>query len=265
MSVIHPSAVVDAKAEIADNVEIGPFCVVGPNVKIGAGTKLISQCHISGHTTLGENNTVFPFAALGTQAEDYEVEGGVTYLNIGNNNIFREGVTINTGTKPDSATTIGNGCFLMANAHVAHNCVLGDKVIMVVAAGISGYVNIGNNALLSGLTGVHQFCRIGRFAVLSGGSIVSMDVPPFMIADGRNGAIRGINKVGLSRNNFSEESVRALKNVYKIFFRSGKNTKNALAEIKSELPQLPEVLEFIEFVESSTRGVLQGRTPGRRG
>jgi UDP-N-acetylglucosamine acyltransferase len=264
MPEIHATAIVDPKAQIADNVEIGPYCIVGPDVKIGSGTKLIAQCHITGQTTLGENNTVYPFAALGTQAEDYDFKGGNTYLRIGDNNIFREGVTVNSGTKDGSETVIGNGCFLMANVHVAHNCILGNKVIMVVNAGISGYVQVGDNALLSGLTGIHQFCRIGRFCVLSGGSIVSLDVPPFMIADGRNGALRGINIVGLKRNNFSPDTIRAIKNIYKIFCRSGLNTKNALEKIRADLPAIPEVEEFIQFVESSERGVLKSNSPGRR-
>ncbi|OGV55834.1 MAG: acyl-[acyl-carrier-protein]--UDP-N-acetylglucosamine O-acyltransferase [Lentisphaerae bacterium GWF2_52_8] len=236
---------------------------VGPHVSIGKGCRLMPQCHVTGHTTMGENNTVFPFATIGSQAEDYHVTGGATYLKIGDNNIFREGVTVNTGTKDDSSTIIGNGCFLMANAHVAHNCELGNNVIMVVGSGLSGYVTVADKVLISGLSGIHQFCRVGRMAVLSGGSTISMDLPPFMIGDGRNGGVRGINKIGMKRNNFSEETIRAITNIYKIFFRSGLNSTNALAKIRAELPQLPEVQEFIAFVESSKRGVLTGHG-GRR-
>ena len=264
MPVIHPSAIVEAGAKIADDVEIGPFCYVGPDVEIGAGSKLMAHCYITGHTTMGKGNTVYPFTALGTDAEDHAVEGGVTYLKIGDGNTFRESVTVNTGTKPDSETVVGNNCFILANAHIAHNCILGNKVVMVDYAGLSGYCQVGDNCLLSGHTGMHQFCRIGRFSVLSGGSVVSLDVPPFMIADGRNGAIRGINIVGLSRNNFPEETIHTIKNIYKVFFRSGLNTKNAIEEMRKTLPAIPEVDEFIKFVEASHRGVLKSNKPGRR-
>jgi len=264
MPKIHPSAVVDAKAEIADDVEIGPLCYVGPDVKIGAGCKLIAQCHVSGYTTMGTNNTVHPFASLGTPAEDFGVEGGKTYLRIGNGNIFREGVTVNTGTKPETATVIGNNCFLMANVHVAHNCTLGNNVILVVGAGLSGYVTIFDRAFVSGLTGIHQFCRVGRLAMLSGGSVFSKDIPPFMTAEGRNGGVKMVNLVGLKRAGFSDETIRALRDVHRIFFRLGLNASNAIAQIKAEVPLLPEVQEFLDFCESSERGVLQNRIAGKR-
>jgi UDP-N-acetylglucosamine acyltransferase len=261
---IHPTAIVESGAKIADDVEIGPMCYVGPHVTIGAGSKLLPQCHISGHTTLGEKNTVYPFASLGTQAEDFGVEGGCTYLRIGNGNIFREGVTVNTGTKPESATVIGNNCFLMANVHVAHNCILGNNVILVVGAGLSGYVTIFDRAFVSGLTGIHQFCRVGRLAMLSGGSVFSKDIPPFMTAEGRNGGVKMVNLVGLKRAGFSDETIRALRDVHRIFFRSDLNTTNSLVKIRAEVPLLPEVMEFIEFCETSERGVLQNRIAGKR-
>ncbi len=264
MAKIHSMAVVDPNAEIAEGVEIGPFCIVGPDVKIAKGTKLLGQCNVVGYTTIGENNTIYPGASIGTPAEDYDVCGGKTYLRIGNDNIFREGVTVNTGTKPDSETVIGNGCFLMANSHVAHNCVLGDKVIMVVGAGLSGYVTVQENCIISGLSGIHQFCRMGRLSMLSGGSVVSMDIPPFVIAEGRNGAVKNLNLIGMKRNGFTVDKLRVMKNLFKIFFRSGLNVSQAIEKIRSELELIPEVMEFIEFVESSKRGVLHGRDTGRR-
>jgi UDP-N-acetylglucosamine acyltransferase len=235
------------------------MCFVGPNVKLDSGCRLIAQCHITGYSTIGKNNTFFPFSSIGTQAEDYEFdESTVTYLKIGDNNIFREGVTINSGTKPESETVIGNGCFFMANAHVAHNCKIGNKVIMVVDAGLAGYCEVGDNALISGMVAVHQFCRIGRFSVLSGGTVISKDMPPFMIAAGRNRAPSGLNLVGLKRNNFPVETIRALKDVYKIYFlREVSSQSKAIEAIKAEVPDIPEVREFIEFVESSKRGILK--------
>lgn len=264
MANIHPTAVVDPQAQIADTVKIGPMCYVGPHVKIGAGSKLIAQCHLTGRTTLGEHNTVYPFAALGTEAEDRDIENDDTYLKIGDNNLIREGVTINTGTKPGSTTVIGNGCFLMANVHIAHNCILGNKVIMIVGAGLAGYVTIGDGALISGMSAIHQFCKVGRLAIISAGSAFSKDIPPFMMAEGRNGGVKMINKIGLQRAGFSTATIRTLQNVHKIYFREGLNATNALAKIRAELPQLPEVVEFIEFCETSQRGVLQGRIAGKR-
>lgn len=257
---IDSSARVDPKANIAADVEIGPCCIVGPDVTIGSGCRLIGQCFISGNTTLGKGNIIYPFVSIGTHPQDYGFKGEVSYLHIGDNNIFREGFTANVGTKPESETIIGNHCFFMANSHVAHNCKVGDNVVMANGALIGGYAEIGSNCLLSGNTAVHQFCRMGRFAVLSGCSAISVDLPPFVIAVGnRNGAVESINRVGLRRNNFSEETMRAIKNVYKIFFRTEKNIPNALEQIRAEVPLLPEVMEFIQFVETSKRGVLRNK------
>lgn len=263
MPKIHPTAVVESGAEIADDVEIGPLCYVGPHVKLGSGCKLISQCNITGRTTIGKNNRFFAFASIGTEAEDVSIESDDTYLRIGDNNIFREGVTVNTGTKPGTETVIGNNCFLMANAHVAHNCVIGNNVILIVAAGLAGYVTVGDRALISGLSAVHQFCRVGRLSIISGGSALSKDVPPFMMAEGRNGGVKMVNVIGLQRAGFSPETIRALRNVHKIYFRSGLNATNAIAKIRAEVPAIPEVEEFIEFCQTSKRGVLMGGSGGR--
>lgn len=257
-SSIHPTAQVSPEAVIGDNVTIGPFCYIGAKVTIGDGCSFQGHCFVEGTTVIGRNNKFYPFAAIGTDAEDYSYKGEETFLRIGNNNVFRENTTINRGTKAGSETVIGDDCYFMAGAHVAHNCELGNHVIMVVNSGIAGYVHVGNNVLISGLAGVHQFCRVGRFAVLSGGSTISMDLPPFMIGDGRNGGIRGINLVGLKRNNFPETTVRAIKNFYKIVFRSGMNMTNALEKVKAEIPQIPEIVELIEFIHSSKRGILHG-------
>lgn len=264
MAHIHPTAVVDPSAKLADNVEIGPHCVVEHDVEIGAGTRLMANSFVGCHTTMGENNLVYPFASIGSDPEDYGFDGSVSYTKIGSNNRFREGVTVNRATHEGAETVIGDSCFLMANAHVAHNCKVGNNVIMVVGATIGGYVEVGDNALLSGLIAVHQFCRVGRMAVLSGVSAISVDLPPFMIGDGRNGGIRGFNIVGLRRNGFSHEAIHAIKKVYDIFFRQGLNTTNAIERTLAEVPQLPEVVEFLDFVRSSKRGILTGDRHGRR-
>lgn len=261
---IHKMAVVDPKAELADDVEIGPFCVVGPNVRIDAGTRLISNVNVLGHTTLGKNNTVFPYVSIGTDPQDYDYKGGVSYVKIGDGNRFREGVTVNLGTKEGSATVIGNNCYFMANSHVAHNANVGRNVIMVQGAMLGGYVTVMDNAILSGLTAVHQFCRVGRFAFLGGGSTISMDLPPFMLADGRNGVVRGVNVIGLRRNGFSNEDIKTVKRLYTIFFRSDLNGSQATARIQEELPDCAPVMEFLEFVQASGRGVLMGKAESRR-
>jgi UDP-N-acetylglucosamine acyltransferase len=178
--------------------------------------------------------------------------------------VFREGVTVHTGTKPGTETVIGNECYLMNNTHVAHNCIIGDNVILVGGACLAGYCEVGARAILSGFSGVHQFCRIGRLAMLSASSVFSQDIAPFMIAEGRNGPVRGVNVVGCKRSGMSSESISALRELYKIFFRSGLNSSNAIEKIEQELPKLPEVVEFLEFFRSSKRGVHQGRTPGKR-
>lgn len=259
MANIHPTSVVDPKAEIAEDVEIGPLCVVGPDVKIGKGCKLISQCSITGHTTIGEENTLYPFVSLGTPAQDYEYQGHRSYLKIGDRNVFREGFTGNCGTKPETETVIGNECFFMANSHVAHNCKVADRVIMANDAMLAGYTTVEEKAILSGLTAVHQFCRVGRMAMVGGCCAISKDLPPFMTCFSKNNTVSGLNIVGLRRSGMNKDTIRALKDVYKIFYRSHFNTKHAIERIKNDIELFPEVQEFIEFVENSQRGVLSSR------
>ncbi len=252
-------------AKLAGDVEIGPLCFVDEHVSIGAKTRLIAQCHVSGHTEIGENNTLYPFAALGQNAQDHGIEpGSVSYLKVGNNNVFREGFTAHAGTKPETATVIGNDCMFMNSTHVAHNCQIGNHVIMVGLSGLAGYCEVGDRALISGISGLHQFCRIGRLAIISGGSVFSQDVPPFMMAEGRNGGVKMVNVIGLKRAGFSEETIRVIRNLFKLYYHSDLAPGNALAAVRSELPQIPEVLEFIAFCESSKKGVLSGRGDGHR-
>jgi len=265
MAKIHPSSIVEDGALLDDSVEVGPFCYVGPHVTIGAGCRLIGHCNIDGYTTLGKNNTVHPFAALGQPAQDHAVvPGTVTYLNIGDGNIFREGCAIHTGTKPDTATVIGSNNMFMNHSHVAHNCRIGNNVILINSAAVAGYCEVFDNVLISGLCGIHQFCRVGRLAILSGGSVFSKDIPPFMMAEGRNGGVKMINLIGLQRAGFSAETISVIKSIFRIYYRSGLIPSSALEKIKSDLPQLPEVKEFIEFCETSKRGVLAGRVEGHR-
>ena len=260
MATIHPTAVVDPKATVADDAVIGPFCVVGPNVTIGSRTRLIAQCHITGQTTLGSGNVVYPCACLGFEPQDYGfAQGTESFLRIGNNNVLREGVTIHVGTKAGTETVVGDGNFLMVGSHLGHNCRIGNQVIMANCALMAGYVTVDDGCFISGLTAVRQFCRIGKFAMMWGLSAISKDLPPFMIVNGRNGEIVGVNVVALRRRNVPAATINALRQVHTLFFRGSRSVKKALDAVKAEVPPLPEVQEFIRFVETSERGVLLGR------
>lgn len=262
---IHPTSVIAEGAIIADDVEIGPFCYVGPNVKIGAKCRLIAHCNIDGYTTIGENNVFHPFSAIGQVAQDHGVKAGtISYVVIGNDNIFRESTTVHSGTAEGSTTTIGNHCMFMSCAHVGHNCTIGNNVILVNSTAIGGYGEVHDNAILSGLCAIHQFCRVGKFVMISGGSVFSKDIPPFMVAEGRNGGVKTINLVGLKRNGFSEEQIHNIKMMYKIYCRSELAPVNALKKIREELPQTPEVLEFLNFFANSKKGVLAAKVDGHR-
>ncbi len=263
MAKIHPTSVVMSGAQIADDVEIGPMCFVGEHVKLGSGCKLIAQCNIDGYTTIGKNNTFHPFVAIGQPAQDHSIKPGEIHcLEIGDNNLFREGCTVHTGTV--DTTRIGNDNMFMNATHVAHDCQVGNHVIMVGFSGLAGHCHLKDGALMSAFCGMHQFCRVGRLAILSGGSVFSQDIPPFMMAEGRNGGVKMINLVGLKRAGFSEEKISIIKSLFRIYYRSGLIPSNALAEIERSLPPVPEVREFIEFCHSSKRGVIPARIAGKR-
>ena len=265
MAKIHPTAVVEDGAILGDGVEIGPLCYVGPHVKIGDGTRLLAHSNVDGYTTLGKNNVLHPFAALGQPAQDHAVEpGAATYLNIGDRNVFRESCTMHTGTKPGTSTEIGSDNLFMATSHVAHNCRVGNHVTYVNGAVTGGYAEVADHAILSGLVAIHQFCRVGRYTIISGLSAFSKDVPPFVMAEGRNGGVKMINKVGLQRAGFDEETITVIKHMFRIYYRSDLIPPLALETIRKELPQIPEVKEFLDFCESSKRGVISARVSGHR-
>ncbi len=255
MPEIHPSAVVDPNAQIADDVKIGPFCVVGPNVKIGAGTELISQCSVLGRTTIGKNNKIFPTSVIGAEPQDYNYKEIVSYVKIGNGNVFREGSTVNAGAKENSETIIGNDGLFMINSHVAHDCQIGNNVILVNGSLIAGHVHLADGVIISGASCIHQFCRVGRLAFLSGVSAITMDLPPFMIASERN-KVSSVNLIGLKRSGASRDGIRAVKDIFKIFYKSDLNVTTAIEKIKSDVLDVPEKQEFIDFVQGSERGVL---------
>ncbi|HKS37562.1 MAG TPA: acyl-ACP--UDP-N-acetylglucosamine O-acyltransferase [Verrucomicrobiae bacterium] len=255
MSKIHPSAVVHPRAVIGADCEIGPYCLVGEHVVLGEGCLLHSHVVIDGHTRLGRRNEIFPFASIGLRTQDLKWKGGTTFTEIGDENTFREYVTVHSATGEGEVTRVGSHNHILAYSHIAHNVTLGDHIIMSNVGTLAGHVIVEDYAVIGGLTAVHQFCRIGRMAITGGCSKVVQDVPPYMLADGNPAETRTINKVGLDRNEVSEEVQGALKQAYKILFREGLTISNALARIESELPPHPEVQHLIQFVRASERGI----------
>lgn len=255
MSSIHPTAIVHPKARIGEGCEIGPYCIIGEHVTMGAHCKLHSHVVVDGHTQMGKGNEIFPFAAIGTKTQDLKYKGGSPRLEIGDHNVFREGVTIHCATNDGEATVVGSHNLLIINAHVAHDCILGNHIIMSGFAGLAGHCVVEDHAILGGYVAVHQFCRIGKLSMMGGCTKVVQDVPPFMIVDGNPGETRTINKVGLERNGVSEEAQAALKQAYKIIFREGLTVTNALTKVEQELPDLPEIRHLAQFIRASERGI----------
>ncbi len=257
---IHPTAVVDPDAEIGEGTVVGPYCVVGAGVRLGGRCTLHSHVTISGPADIGAGNEFYPHGAIGGRSQDLKYSGEPTYLEIGDDNTFREFVTVNRGTSPGDKTVIGNGGNFLAYAHVAHDCAVGDGVIFSNNGTLAGHVEMGEHAILGGLTAVHQFCRVGRHAITGGCSKIVQDVPPFMIADGNPAVVRGVNTVGLQRRGFPEDQIRALKEAYKTIYRRKLNVADAVAQIKERHladPADHPVNELVRFIEGSERGIIR--------
>jgi UDP-N-acetylglucosamine acyltransferase len=252
---VHSTAIIHPGAQIGAQCEIGPYCIIGEHVTLGDGCKLHSHVVIDGHTKLGKQNEIFPFAAIGMKSQDLKWKGGVTRVEIGDNNVFREGVTIHCATNDGDATVIGSDNLLIIYAHVAHDCRLGNGIIMSGYAGLAGHVVVEDFVVFAGYAAVHQFCRIGKLSMIGGHSKIVQDVPPFMIVDGNPAETRTINKIGLERNGVSDDAQTALRQAYKILFREGLTIPNAVAKIEAELPKLSEVQHLVNFVRTSERGV----------
>ena len=253
---IHPTAIIDPQAQIDSGVEVGPFAVIGPHVRIGSGTTVGPHAVIDGWTEIGPDNRIFQFAAVGGIPQDLKYRGEETWLRIGSGNIIREFATLQPGTVTGiGETVIGNGNMFMAYCHVAHDCIVGNRVIMANGSTLAGHVQVVVFAILCGLSDVHQFTRVGESAMLSGGAMVGQDVPPYTIAAGDRARMRGLNLVGLRRRGFSEEVISQLKKAYKILVFSKLRLADALARIRSETQLQPEVLHFLEFIEQSERGI----------
>jgi UDP-N-acetylglucosamine acyltransferase len=255
MSSIHSTAVIHPKAKIGDGCAIGPYCVIGEHVVLGANCQLHSHVVIDGHTMLGKENEIFPFASIGLKTQDLKWNGGLTRTQIGDRNTFREYVTVNSATSDGEVTLVGSDNHILAYCHLAHNVTLGNHIIISNVGTLAGHVTVEDYAVIGGLAAVHQFCRIGKMSIIGGCSKVVQDVPPFMLADGNPAKSRTINKIGLERNGVSEEAQAALKQAYKILFRDGLTISNALAKIESELPPLPEIQHLVQFSRGSERGL----------
>ena len=253
---IHKTALVHEKARIGENVEIGPYAIIGEHVSIGDGTWVGPHTVIEGWTEIGRDNRIFQFASIGADPQDLKFGGEESHLKIGDRNMIREFVTLHRGTaEGGGVTVIGSDCLLMAYCHVAHDCILGDRVILANAATLAGHVRIDDHAILGGLCAIHQFTRVGCHVMISGGAMVVQDIPPYTIAQGDRAKTVGINQVGLKRRNFSDEAIRDIKQAYKLMFRSGLRKDEALAQIDAEMKDCKEVAVFTDFIRGSERGV----------
>jgi UDP-N-acetylglucosamine acyltransferase len=257
---IHSSAIIDPSAEIDPQADIGPYCIVGPEVKIGAWTRLDAHVYIHGWTTIGQRCRFFPNCVVGTDAQDLKYKGERTFLQIGDDNMFREYVTLNRGTPGGHVTTIiGSRNLLMAYSHVAHDSHVGSDIIMANAATLAGHVTVADHATVGAFSAVHQFCRVGPHAFIGGFSVITRDALPYIKTVGnRNAAqIYGINSIGLNRKGIPPQSVEQLKQAYRILFRSQLNTSDALAKLREREWSAPEVATLIEFIETSARGFIR--------
>jgi UDP-N-acetylglucosamine acyltransferase len=252
---IHPTVLIDPAAEIADDVEIGPFSIIGPNVRIGRGCRIGARVTLERNVRLAQAVHVGIGSILGGPPQDLKYAGEETWVEVGERTIIREYATINRGTAASGLTSVGSDCFLMTYVHLAHDCHIGDHVIIANGTQLAGHVTIEARAILSGLVAIHQFVKIGTHAFVGGATRVNQDVPPYVKAVGNPVELYGLNSIGLTRHGMAPETVAALKRVYRLFFNSDLNLGQALERARSEVPELPEVAHFLAFVSSSQRGV----------
>lgn len=253
---IDKTAIIDPKAKLAKNIEVGPYTTIGPNVTIGIGTKIGQACRLEGFTAIGKNCQIFTGAVIGSIPQDLKFKKGIkSFIKIGNNNVIREYATINPGTGEGETTIIGNDSLLMAYSHIAHNCRIGNGVIIANVGTLAGHVTIEDKAVISGLSGVHQFVRVGTLSIIGGCSKATQDVLPYYLYEGQRATPRGLNIIGLKRAGVSLGVRENLKKAFKILLNSGLSIPNALKKIKEEVPPGKEIAHLIEFVRSSERGI----------
>ncbi|CUU36757.1 MAG: acyl-ACP--UDP-N-acetylglucosamine O-acyltransferase [Fimbriimonadales bacterium] len=254
MAKIHPTAIVHPKAELAEDVEVGPYCIIGPNVVIDSGTVLGAHVVIEENTFIGKMNSIGHGAVLGAPPQDRKFKHERTYLRIGDNNLIREYVTIHRASGEGEETVVGNNCFLMAYSHIGHNTRVGDGVVMANSVGISGHCIIEDGANLGGMTGVHQYTRIGRLAMVGGMSRITRDVPPYLMVEGNPAEVHGVNLVGLKRAGIPEANRTALRVACRLLYFANLNTSQAIERIRAEVPLVPEVEHLLRFVEEIRQG-----------
>ena len=252
---IHDTAIIDPAAQLGKNVQIGPYAVIGKNVTLSDGSKIHSHAVIDGNTTIGPGAEIFPHASVGLRCQDLKFKGETTYVKIGANTVIRECATVNASTGENGTTIVGDDCLLMAYTHVAHNCELGNGVIMSNCASLAGHIHVADKAIISGLAAIHQFCRVGTLSMIGGLSKVTRDVPPYALSDGWPCVVMDINAIGLKRNGVSEEDRLTLRRAFKTLFKSGLNMKNAVQQVRDELPQTEHIVHLIEFIETTKRGI----------
>lgn len=253
---IHPTAIIAPDSILEEGVEIGPYAVIGSDVKIGKNSIIGPHVVIENFTHIGEGCHIFQFCSIGASPQDLKFGGEKTRVVIGNFNTIREFVTIHRATTADiGVTIIGDHNLIMAYCHVAHNCKLGDRIVMANAATLAGHIHVEDYAIIGGLTGIHQFSRVGEHCMIGGCSAVTKDVPPYTIAQGNHAKLFGLNSIGLKRRNFSEKTIKAISNAYRIIFRSQLLLADAIKKAETEAEDIPEVNHFIKFIKESTRGV----------
>ncbi len=257
MNNIHPSAVVSPKAELDPSVKVGPFTIIEDDVVIGKGTEIVSSARIASGAVIGENVRIFHGAVIGTVPQDLKFGGEKTRVVIGDGTTVREYATINRGTSAHGESTVGKNCFLMAYSHIAHDCIIGDNVIMANSVNLAGHIEVGDYAILGGVLPVHQFVKIGAHCMIGGGFRVQQDVCPYALVAGYPLKVVGINAIGLKRRGFKAETIRTLEVVFKILFFSKLNTTQAVERIHGEVEIIPEVQEILEFLNRSNRGIVK--------
>lgn len=253
---IHPTAIIDSKADIGSNVEVGPYSIIGANVHIGSGTVIGPHVVIQPHVEIGSDCHIFQYASIGAVPQALKFQGEETYVKIGRGTVVREFVTVNRGTGfGGEITEVGEENFLMAYVHIAHDCKTGRNVILANNATLAGHIVIEDFVTVGGLVAIHQFVRIGNYAYIGGKSAVVKDIPPYVIAAGDRAKLHGLNSVGLKRHGFSQETLSSLKKAYRIIFRIGLTLNEAIERVKAEVEQVPEINDLIRFIKSSERGI----------
>jgi UDP-N-acetylglucosamine acyltransferase len=255
--VIHPTAIVDPSAQLGAGTIVGPYCIVAAGVSLGEHCWLQHHVSLSGPLVAGQGNKFYAFCSIGQQTQDLKYRDEPTYLEIGDDNCFREFVTINRSTSAAGKTRVGSRGNFLAYSHIGHDCTVGDTVIFSNNGTLAGHVQVGDHAVIGGLTAVHQFCRIGRFAITGGCSKIVQDVPPFMIADGNPAEVRGINQVALERQGYSPEEIKPIKEAFRLIYRAKMNTGQALAAVREQLGSNDDVQAILHFIAESERGIIR--------